>query len=255
MPVTTHGGVSILNAIPLGLGSTCAVDLNVEVEATFGPQQPGSVLVDTIARHFTALSGREACVKVKSEIPQGGGLKSSSAVAAGAVSALSSLTGIEVDIPVLAAQLSIKAGVSVTGALDDVAASLYGGISICDNNKMRILKKVPFPPGYMFVLLTRGPRKNFDPDILRRRWPAFKSISTLLFGGNYIEAMARNGLSVSKALGYETDVLLRAVELGAKASGVSGNGPSLFALVKEDEEGPIMELFATLGSPILRRPV
>lgn len=255
MPVITHGGVSILNAIPLGLGSSCAIDINVEVDASYGPQQPGSALLDTITDFFRGKSGREVSVKVKSDLPQGGGLKSSSAVAAGAVSTLSSLTGMEVDVPVLAARLSMEAGVSVTGALDDVAASLYGGISICDNTKMRILRKVPFPDGYTFVLLPRGPRREFNPDLLRKRWPAFKSISTLLHTGNYIEAMARNGLTVSQALGYETDVLLKAMDLGARASGVSGNGPSLFALVKEDEEGPIVDLFSMIGSPIVRRPI
>ncbi len=255
MPVITHGGVSILNAIPLGLGSSCAVDISVEVEASFGQQKPGSALLDTITRHFSELSGRDVSVKVRSDLPPGGGLKSSSAVAAGAVKALAEITGLEVDIPVLAARLSMEAGVSFTGALDDVAASLYGGISVCDNTRMKILKKEPFPDGYSFVLLPRGPRRDFDPSLLRRRWPAFKSISTLLYTGNYIEAMSRNGLTVSQALGYETDLLLKALELGAKASGVSGNGPSLFALVKEGDEGPILDLFSQLGAPIARRTV
>lgn len=255
MSVITHGGVSILNAIPLGLGSSCAVDLPVEVEASFGPQSPDSILLDTITRYFSSKSGREVSVKVKSEIPQGGGLKSSSAVAAGAVAALSSLTGMDVDIPVLAAKLSIEAGASITGALDDVVASLYGGISICDNTNMKIVRKVPFPDGYLFVLLPRGPRINFDPEVLRRRWPAFKGIASMVYNGRYIEAMAHNGLTVSQALGYETDLLLKAIDSGTKAAGVSGNGPSLFALVKEGEEGPVMDIFSSLGSPITRRPI
>lgn len=255
MSVITHGGVSILNAIPLGLGSSCAVDLPVEMDASFGRQPPGSSLLETITRYFMDRSGRDVSVSVKSELPQGGGLKSSSAVAAGAVSALSVLTGIEVDIPVLSAKLSIDAGVSITGALDDVTASLYGGITVCDNTKMRIIKRATFPEGYTFVLLPRGPRQKYDPEALRRRWPTFKSISSLLYAGNYIEAMARNGLAVSQALGYETQVLISAISHGAKASGVTGNGPSLFALVKEGDEGPIMDLFSSLGAPIVRRPV
>ncbi len=255
MSVITHGGISILNGIPLGLGSSCAVDMKVEVEASFGKQDPGSALLDTVTGFFSSRSGRDVSVKVKSDLPQSGGLKSSSAVAAGAVSALSSLTGIEVDIPVLAAQLSIEAGVSVTGALDDVAASLYGGISVCDNHKMKILKKIPFPEGYSFVILPRGFRTNFNPELLRRSWPSFKNIASLLHTGNFFKAMAHNGLTVSQVLGYETDVLLKAVDMGAKAAGVSGNGPSLFALVKEGDEGPLMDLFSTLGTPVTRRPL
>ena len=255
MPVTTYGAVSILNAIPLGLGSSCAIDLSVQVETAFGHQANGSRLIETITGYFASRSGKEVSVSVRSSLPAGGGLKSSSAVAAGAVASLSSLTGIEVDVPVLAARLSVEAGVSITGALDDVAAALYGGISVCDNTKMKILRRAKLPDGYQFVILPRGPRNSFNPDALRKRWPTFKSISSLLMTGDYIGAMAKNGLAVSKALGYETDLLLRAVELGAKASGVSGNGPSLFALVKEGEEGPIMELLSTLGSPMTVRPV
>lgn len=253
--VTTHGGVSVLNAIPLGLGSTCAVDLEVEATASYGAKEPGSVLVNRILEYFEERSGNEFSLQIKSEIPSGGGLKSSSAVAAASISALSKLTGIEIDVPVLAAELSIEAGVSVTGALDDAAAAFFGGVSVCDNAKMKVIRRGKIPEGISFVILPRGPRKELDPDILRRNWPSFKHITGLVMQGNYMEAMARNGLTVSEVLGYETDLLLKAVELGAVASGVTGNGPSLFAAVKNGEESGIVALFSDLGKPIIAKAV
>ena len=255
MRITTHGGLSILNAIPLGLGSTCAISLNVAVEASHGRMETPSRLVETILDHFRNETGKDFSLQISSEIPEGGGLKSSSAVATGAIAAISELEGIDVDVPLLAARLSLQSGLSATGALDDATAAFYGGVSVCDNTRMKIVKRDKFPEGITFVVLPRGPREGFDPEVLRRHWPSFKAISGMVIMGDYIGAMAKNGLTVSEVLGYETAVLLRAIELGAKASGVTGNGPSLFAAVKEGDEGPIMDLFSSLGKPIIARAV
>ncbi len=253
--MTSHGGVSILNAIPLGLGSACAVDLKVESTAGYGSREPGSRLTRTILKYFQEKCGSELHLEIKSQIPEGGGLKSSSAVAVSAISALSQLTGIKVDVPVLAARLSLESGVSFTGALDDATAAYYGGVSVCDNTNMKILRKAKLPENIIFVILPRGPRKDFDPMVLRRSWPSFKNISGMVMMGKYLEAMAKNGLTVSELLGYETNMLLRAVELGARASGVSGNGPSLFAAVDNGNEGPVLDLFSKAGKPIVVKAV
>lgn len=251
--VTSYGGVSILNAIPLGLGSTCAVDLKVESTAGYGSRETGSTLTRKILEYFQEKSGNELHLEIKSRIPESGGLKSSSAVAVSSISALSRLTGINVDVPMLAARLSLDAGVSFTGALDDATAAFFGGVSVCDNTNMKIMRRARLPDNIIFVILPRGPRVNFDPMALRRSWPSFKNISGMVMMGKYLEAMARNGLTVSEILGYETNTLLRAVELGARASGVSGNGPSLFAAVESGGEGPIVELFSKLGKPIVAK--
>ncbi len=253
--VTSYGGISVLNAIPLGLGSTCAVDLKVDVTATYGPPNGNSRLTETIISYFQKETGRDFALDVKSQIPEGGGLKSSSAVATASIAALSRLTGLETDVPLLAAKLSLEAGVSVTGALDDATAAFYGGVSVCDNSKMKIIRRAKMPDGIEFVILPRGPRKDFEPAILQNRWPSFKMIAGLVMMGNYLEAMARNGLTVSEILGYETELLLRATKLGAKAAGVTGNGPSLFAAVGKDEEGQVIDLFSEIGKPITAKVV
>lgn len=254
MRVTSYGGLSVLNAIPLGLGSTCAIDLTAEVEAFPGKGARSSRLVETILDYFRKETGQEFHLEINSEIPVGGGLKSSSAVATAAIASLSELTGVRVDVPVLAAKLSIEAGVSVTGALDDATAAFYGGLSVCDNRNMKIIRKTRFPSGYVFVVLPRGQRQGFDPKKLQLAWPNFKAISGMVMMGRYLDAMAKNGLTVSEILGYETDILLEAVKLGARASGVTGNGPSLFAVSKEGHEQPLLDLFSSLGKPVIARP-
>lgn len=253
--VTCHGGISVLNAIPLGLGSTCAIDMEIEATAYYGHDKGNSSLTETILKYFREKTGDEFSLDIKSHIPEGGGLKSSSAVATASISALSKLTGLEVDVPLLAARLSLEAGVSVTGALDDAVAAFYGGVSVCDNTKMKILRRAKMPQDILFVVLPRGPRKDFDPAVLQSKWPSFKAISGMVMMGNYLEAMGRNGLTVSEILGYETDILLKANSLGARASGVTGNGPSLFAAVKDGDEGPILDLFSELGKPVTARVI
>ncbi|MCY0883556.1 MAG: shikimate kinase, partial [Acidianus infernus] len=42
---------------------------------------------------------------------------------------------------------------------------------------------------------------------------------------------------------------------GALASGISGNGPSIFAVTKEGEEGPIIDEFNLYGKVILTKAV
>lgn len=255
MPVRTHGGLSILNGISLGLGSTCAIGLDVEVEASHGSMETDSSLIRRILEYFREKTGKDFKLDIRSRIPQAGGLKSSSAVSTAAIASICELEGIEEDVPVLSARLSIESGVSVTGALDDATAAFYGGVSVCDNLKMKVIRRTKFPEGIVFVVLPRGNRTDFDPEPLRRNWPTFKAISGMVMKGDYLGAMASNGLAVSRILGYETDVLIRTVELGAKAAGVTGNGPSLFAAVNEGEEGPVLDLFSTLGKSIVSEAV
>lgn len=255
MRVTTYGGLSILNGIPMGLGSACAVDLKVEVDATRGKMDTDSVLVRAILDHFARETGQEYRVEIRSELPEAGGLKSSSAVAAGMISAIARMEGMDVDVPVLAAKLSMECGISVTGALDDAAASFYRGVSVADNSRMKVLRRDAFPDGFSFVIVPRGPRKDFDPQRLRLNWPSFKAISGLVLMKDYLNAMSRNGLTVSKVLGYETEALLRAIELGARSAGITGNGPSMFAVVKEGDEGPVMDHLSGFGKPLITRPV
>lgn len=255
MRIKTHGGLSILNGIPLGLGSSCAIDLEVETEASHGKMTTDSRLVQKILEYFKEKTGKDFSLSIESQIPQAGGLKSSSAVACGAIAAIASLEKLDLDVPLLAAQLSLESGVSVTGALDDAVAAYNGGVSVCDNSKMKVLRRARLGEGITFVVLPRGDRKNFDPDRLTRSWPTFKAISGMVMMGDYLGAMARNGLTVSEVLGYETEVLLRAMDMGAKAAGVSGNGPSLFAAVREGDEGPFMDLFSGLGQPVIAGPV
>jgi shikimate kinase len=57
-----------------------------------------------------------------------------------------------------------------------------------------------------------------------------------------------NGIAIAKIL-YPNleDIIVKALKLGALAAGVSGNGPSLFAVCREGDEEFFQELFSSYG--------
>ncbi len=242
------GGISAVNALGSWYGSSIAVNLGVEVtveeDDSYVPNDP---LIREILEYFKSKGVPNLRVHVKSEIPPKSGLKSSSAVSTALIGEIAEKYGIEVDAPVLSAILSIKAGVSLTGALDDAAASFYGGMSLTYNKEFKVLKMAD-PPEVRAVILMRGNRPK-APDLaeFRKYRDDFLQAFKLAYEGKVFEAVRLNGRLVAKVMGYEEELLEKAEKLGALASGVSGNGPSLFALVKEGDEGPIIEEFSKHG--------
>ncbi len=243
-----YGGVSAVNALGSWYGSSIAVDLKVEVKVYEDRNEIGDPLIRAILEYFRAKYGvPELRVEVRSELPPKGGLKSSSAVSTALIGEIAQKFGIDVDPPKLSAILSIKAGVSLTGALDDAVASYYGGVSLTYNKEFKVLK-VLNPPDLLAVILVRGNRPR-APNIkeFRKYSKDFEEAFKLAYSGRILEAVRLNGRLVARVMGYDEALLEEAERRGALASGISGNGPSVFALVKEGDEGPLVDLFSRHG--------
>ena len=243
-----YGGVSAVNALGSWYGSSIAVDLKVEVKVSEGRCETSDPLIREILRYFREKHNvPDLRVEIRSEVPPKGGLKSSSAVSTALIGEIGERYGIEVDPPKLSAILSIKAGISLTGALDDAAASYYGGVSLTYNKEFRILKMID-PPDLLAVILLRGNRpKQPDLEHFRKFSKEFEEAFRLAYSGKLLDAIRLNGRLVARVMGYEESLLEEAERRGALAAGVSGNGPSIFALVKEGDEGPVFELFSKHG--------
>lgn len=249
------GGVSIVNAIPAWYGSSMAINLKVNVDIEEGHSTFQSSLVRTILDYFKAMYHiPELKISIWSEIPQTSGLKSSSAVSTALIAAISEKFGIEVDVPKLSAILSIKSGVSITGAYDDATAAYYGGVSFTYNKEFKLLKMENFPKDISILILAIGNRPSIDLKILKKYNLLFEEIFRIALT-DIITAMKLNGLAIAEILGYDKRPIISALKSGAIASGISGNGPSIFALCKEGDEGPIYENLSKYGKVIITRAV
>ncbi|MEM4139410.1 MAG: shikimate kinase, partial [Sulfolobaceae archaeon] len=83
----------------------------------------------------------------------------------------------------------------------------------------------------------------------------FEEIFNIAYSGDIIKAARLNGIAVAEILGYDTSIIKEALSAGALAAGITGNGPSIFAIVKEGEEGKIYDIFNREGNVIITRAV
>jgi shikimate kinase len=251
---TMHGAISIVNAIATGNGSSLGISLRVtaEVELARGrgvrflTGKNDDRLVNNIIRNTLPKEMIESnliIIKVKSEIPIGFGLKSSSAVSNAVALACNALAKEEEeeevdDYAVLdaAVRASLDAKVSITGAYDDATACYFGGFTVTDNYSRRLIRRQEAPENlYAIIFLPRDTPPREDVRRLSNLSDLFSDAFKLAEAGEYWKAMKLNGVLASAALGSTYLPVMAAIERGALAAGVSGNGPSIAAVAYEDE--------------------
>ena len=263
MEFTTYGGISILNAIPALVGAAMAISLEAKAHV-----EPGSCEMDEFAKFIINYASRalsisgDYCAKVESNIPSSSGLKSNSAVASAIIYALAHEAGIglkPIEAAALAAEATKAHGSSITGAFDDASASVLGGITVTDNSVNRLIMHANAPEEVTIVITGhRGVKALNNIDSLRGLAPLFNDLIPIVLRGDYFRAATINGLLVAEALGYYRELFIigKALSMGALASGVSGNGPSVYAIFKDGEEGPFIDFVESLmGYYIRAKPI
>jgi shikimate kinase len=241
--VTMHGAVSVVNAVANGRGSALGISLKVIADLTISPgkgiyvqSKQGQKLLNILLRKAlprAVLLDHAVRIEIKSEIPVGFGLKSSSAVSSAVALAIQRFLGEEIDdVKVLnqSADASIDAGVSLTGAFDDSAACYFGGFVITDNFSRKLIRREPASEDLTAIILlparvSRGNLFNLylAPEIFD---VAFKMASD----HDYWNAMKLNGMAVGALLGSDYTPVISAIKEHALSAGISGNGPSVVAI-------------------------
>ena len=260
-----HGAVSIVNAIATGNGSALGISLGVVAEAElskgrglrFLTGRNTDRLVNNVIKNVMpvgALERNQLTLRLQSEIPIGYGLKSSSAVSNAVALACSRLVHEHVDdMAVLdaAVRASLDAKVSVTGAYDDATACYFGGFVVTDNYGRRLVKREEAPSNlHAVIFLPRGVPRG-DVHRLSDLSDLFTDAYRLAEAGEYWKAMKLNGVLASAALGSSYRPVLAALEKGALAAGVSGNGPAVAAVAYEDELEDIRSVFSKFPGRVL----
>jgi shikimate kinase len=247
------GAVSIVNAVACGKGASVAVRLptraKVEVSERRGgwhaamdgrPVRPA--LAAQSARTAIRLLGHDpgrysGSVQTSSSIPTGVGLKTSSsasvAIILAVLSAFGEKTYRDLDILRCSASSSLAAGVSVTGAIDDAASCLRGGVNFADNSTGRVM--APSRLGRSLPVLIKVPQgRSQRASVTSRYVRRFRSVAESIFStgrrGGIWKAMTLNGLLYSSIYGYPPLPAIQALEAGALGAGLSGTGPAVAAV-------------------------
>lgn len=266
-----HGAVSIVNAIATGRGATLGISLQVEavIEATAGTgiyyENKESSLSARLIRSVIEkavpkndLQNSKLTISLKSEIPSGYGLKSSSAISSIVSLACAKLFKPQInDLEVLrhGVEASIESRVSVTGAFDDACACYFGGFVVTDNYNQKIVKSEKASEDLSAVIFIPRSRKRGNIRKLKVLDGVFAQACTLASNSDYWNAMLLNGLATSTILHSDPRILANAVEAGALAASVSGNGPSVAAIAKKENVSSVRRAFSSLNGTTIVSPI
>jgi len=262
----SYGAVTVVNAIPCGLGATVGVDL--VTGATFRTRgskhivkimnDPGEdtkmaeICVKRTFEHFSMDEPEGWSLSVDSCIPISRGLKSSSSACNAVIGAVvdiiekeysgkavggfgADLEG-ELDMIRLGVKCAKEAGVTVTGAFDDACGCHFGGLVITDNrNDTIIMKSIVDAMDVILLVPDAKIKKNtIDTDKLRAAADISKGLTDLA-ERDWCDALTKNGALISHIMNIDDTVAKKAMSMGALAAGVTGTGPAISVVVKKGE--------------------
>lgn len=256
----SHGAVSVLNAIPCGIGSAMGLDL--WTRAVFEPSD--RIRVELAGREGMDTLMAETCVKralerigedpgmgfdlvVESEIPPSKGLKSSSSVCNAVISSVLDHFGMEMDaveMMRLGVECARECGVTITGAFDDACGCHLGGLVVTDNFRCEILYRKAMPVYDAVIVIPDGTirKKDVDAESYRRMGCAFRSLSARI-ADDPLSVLTENGRMVARIAGIDDAAAEKALSLGALAAGVTGTGPAVAIVIEKGRGRKMAEEF------------
>ena len=266
-----HGAVSIVNAIATGKGATLGISLGIEATVETQPgrgiifENKESNLSSRLIRNVVEtsvpkpeLEKNKITIFVKSEIPSGYGLKSSSAISSVISLACAKLFRPKAtDLEILrdGVHASIKSKVSITGAFDDACACYFGGFVVTDNSNIKIIKSEKAAEDLSAIIFIPKSRRRGNVKKLKILNGVFSQAWDLANKSDYWNAMTLNGLATSAILGSDPTILTDLLDSGSLGASVSGNGPSIAAVVKNDKISSVKKVFSSLEGSIIVSPI
>lgn len=264
------GAGTIINAISTWKGAAFSIDLKTEAEVILtdnkkiiGYMEEGgdTTLIERSVELTLSRFGSKTGAKVatKSQIPIASGLKSSSAAANASVLATLDALGEKLEpleVIKIGVQAALDAKVTITGAFDDACASMLGGFVITDNKKKELIKREE-RDSQVLILAPEKRVLSSGTNVMRSRligkWVemAYKEA----ISGNYDKAMTLNGFLYCAALGFSTEPMMMALEVGIDGVSLSGTGPAYTALGSPELLDKLEPVWGRLGVNVIRTKV
>ncbi|MGB0787224.1 MAG: hypothetical protein ACPGR1_04385 [Candidatus Poseidoniaceae archaeon] len=261
---SAHGACSLLHAAGTGYGASMALDLPILVRVLDKKSKRDVHDNDGLLPHIVAAwmaAGHELPIEqeslhwaVQSKIPAREGLKSSSALCVAAVRALcdSTDTALELhELVAIAVDAQLRAGITLTGSIDDTWACASGGWKLINANEADVAQGVllegngPASEDWMVLLVSRGPRETRPAleDFLPHQQHFIQALNAIQ-DGNELVALTLNGRGVIGATrDHKARILANdALVNGARAAGLSGSGTALVIVIPVQLEGVIQRL-------------
>jgi shikimate kinase len=264
------GAGTIINAIATWKGAAFGIDLRTVAEVILtdsgkiqGYMEEGgdTTLIERCVlltlSHFGSKSG--AKVATKSQIPIASGLKSSSAAANATVLATLDALGESLE-PLEAIKIGVQgaldAKVTITGAFDDACASMLGGFVITDNKNKELISRAERDSEVLILAPEKkvySSATNVARSRLLGRWVELAYEEAM--AGDYEKAMTLNGFLYCAALGFSTEPMMAALEVGVEGVSLSGTGPAYTALGTPKLLDKLEPVWSRTGGKVIRTKV
>ena len=247
-----HGcaGISFLHAAGCGKGCAVPIDLGTTVMLTDAPTPIpedesgllGLLLEGWSARNLSLPIGELGWV-VKSEIPIGMGLKSSTALLVAAQRALCDATQTNMSAAMcnnLLSSVQLAAGVSITEAIDDITVSSDNSISwlvAATDVADPLSEPVIVPMKEVFIVIRNQPKAEVNISEFHDRRDRFEDAVRMLRTDRPIEAFRLNGHLVAEALGDDEGThLCEDIEIETNCpAAITGSGPAIVVLADANQ--------------------
>ena len=262
-----HGAVSLVNAISTGNGATLGIDTFVKtrletkdgtgIYITSDNKTISSRLINKVIENIVPKRQLEKTrleLDFKSNIPTGYGLKSSSAISTAVSMACSKAFKKDMNdkkILKVGVESSIQTKVSITGAFDDACACYYGGFNVTNNYKRDLIFRHPAPKNLEAIIFLPKSRKRGNLKKLKNFKDAFEKAWEFARKSDYWNAAILNGIATSSILNSNPELILKLVKKGAIGATISGNGPSIAAIVRKENESNVKKIFGALEGNII----
>ena len=184
-------------------------------------------------------------------------MKSSAAISIAAIKALCEATNSKLsdaEIVELSSQAQIRAGVSITGSIDDAWACLTKGWKLIDANAENVSDGVVMSgsglnPDDWIVLIAREPRTSRPS--LEDFGPMFQEFEKALIAlqqGELLNCLTINGRAICSVT---NDIIGRKIANdafinGARASGMTGSGPAVVIIIPSLVSSSVERIKSTL---------
>jgi shikimate kinase len=270
--IKSPGSATVINAIATGCGSAFGIGRYVTAEVELKSSKiicKSDKDVDTTLMELCVKKVLEkfdidigVSVKTYSDLPVASGLSSSSAtsnaVTMATVLAISKEYSLEYklndfEILNMAIDASLEAGVTITGAFDDASASFFGGLTITNNMKRKILKSGDMEKQNILIYMPDKKSITAQSDVGRMKLlaPYVKLAFDEALNGDIFKALTLNGLLYCAALEFNPNIALDALSAGAIAAGLSGTGPSFVAITNDESLDAVLNALNSYDGEVM----